>query len=567
MSWFADLKLSKKLAIGTVLKVFPFLCVCLYLASALSQTGRQTDLLFGRDLALISAARDLRLGLIHVGRSIRMQHLAPKDERGVYDGLIEAQRAKMKASIESIGKIELTDSQRRELETFRSKVDAWFVSIERAMAANHADKLADALVAIGESKKVAEELEPVVNRLIESANERAFAQHEAVAKAVEQGQAGLLLGALVSVLISIVVVWRVTEVVIPPIHEMREKLALVGEGDFTQRIESHSKDEVGQVAVALNATLDKVAKALLDVRTVARQLTGSAGELHSSATDISGGASEQASGFEETAASLEEITSTVKSTSENAQQATRLAADSRGAAESGQQVVESAISAMTDLSKSSRQIADIITTIDEIAFQTNLLALNAAVEAARAGEQGRGFAVVANEVRNLAQRSATSAREIKALIQGSLAKVDAGVQLVNQSGEALRGIVNAVKSVSGLMGEIASAAKEQSIGVEQVNKAVLQMDQITQRNAGQTEELTATADRLTASAKHLEQTVARFKLSGEGGIDAVMPAMKPAPKKPVSGGRPATAQGAGFRPLPPAPFPSEMTPPEGFQEF
>jgi methyl-accepting chemotaxis protein len=573
VSWFMNLKLSKKLAVGTVFKVTPFIALCGYLAVAFTEASESTDALFRNDVAAINAARDARFALVNVGRLIRMQYLAPKDERPRYRGLVEAQRQKMRDALEKLPKLKMTDAMARDLELFRSHIDAWGGHIDRTMSANEADRLPEALAAIGDAKASLEELEPAINRVLDGANAQAAAKHGEVMASVERAQTILGISTVLAVLVAIIVVWRVTTLVTTPIQEMREKLALVGDGDFTQRMEHRSADEVGQVAEALNATLDKVSKALGEVRSVAGQLTSSASELHSSATEISAGASEQASGFEETAASLEEITSTVRTTSENAQQATALASDSRGAAENGQQVVDTAISAMTELSKSSRQIADIITTIDEIAFQTNLLALNAAVEAARAGEQGRGFAVVANEVRNLAQRSATSAREIKALIQGSLSKVDTGVQLVNQSGEALRGIVGAVKRVSGLMGDIATASKEQSQGVDQVNKAVLQMDQITQRNAAQTEELTATADRLSASARHLEQTVARFKLQLSEAASSFEPAMASTarPKRqarPAPTPRPAASAG-GFSELPAAPFPSSPSKDgaDGFQEF
>jgi methyl-accepting chemotaxis protein len=576
VSWFSNLKLSRKLAVGTVLKVGPFLALCGYLAFAFSEASQNTDGLFKNDMAAISATRDVRFGLVNVGRLMRMQYLAQPAERAKYRGLVDAQRQKMRDALEKLPKFTMNDAMRRDVDLFRTRMDAWSGFVDRSMTAAEGDRMTEALAAIGEAKSVLDELEPAINRVLDGANTQAATKHGDVMASVERAKTILMVATLAALLLAVLVVWRVTAVITAPIHEMREKLGLVGEGDFTQRIEMRSSDEVGQVADALNSTLDKVSKALGEVRSVATQLTSAATELHSSATEISAGASEQASGFEETAASLEEITSTVRTTSENAQQATTLATDSRGAAENGQQVVDTAISAMTDLSKSSRQIADIITTIDEIAFQTNLLALNAAVEAARAGEQGRGFAVVANEVRNLAQRSATSAREIKALIQGSLAKVDSGVQLVNQSGEALRGIVNAVKRVSGLMGDIATASKEQSQGVEQVNKAVLQMDQITQRNAAQTEELTATADRLSASARHLEQTVARFKLAlGEAGGASFEPAFAEAPKSrraarpsPAPTPRPAASAG-GFSTLPAAPFPpaAPKDAPEGFQEF
>jgi methyl-accepting chemotaxis protein len=575
VSWFSDLKLSKKLAVGTVLKIGPFVAVCVYLGVDIARSAEQTDALFKNDVAAVSAARDMRIGLVDIGRLMRMQHLAPEKDRVTFSDDIDARKQQITEAMGRLDKLQISDAMHRDLEGFRGKFEVWAGLVRKVVSAHEAGDLAAGLTGMGDTRAILMELEPAVNRLVEGAMAQASQKHGAVIAAAETSRTVLIFATLVAVILSIVVVWRVTTIVTTPITEMREKLVLVGEGDFTQRIDNQSNDEVGQVASALNGTLEKVSKALGEVRSVAGQLTSAATELHSSATEISAGASEQASGFEETAASLEEITSTVRTTSENAQQATSLASDSRGAAENGQQVVDTAISAMTELSKSSRQIADIITTIDEIAFQTNLLALNAAVEAARAGEQGRGFAVVANEVRNLAQRSATSAREIKALIQGSLSKVDTGVQLVNQSGEALRGIVGAVKRVSGLMGDIATASKEQSQGVDQVNKAVLQMDQITQRNAAQTEELTATADRLSASARHLEQTVARFKLQLGEASASFEPAMASTsrPKRqsrpnPAPTPRPAASAG-GFSELPAAPFPSSPSKDaaDGFQEF
>jgi methyl-accepting chemotaxis protein len=577
MRWFSNLKLSRKLMLGTVLKVGPFLLVCALLLSAMADVGHRTDRLYRNDMAVISATRDVRYSLSVIGRALAQQHLAPKAERASARPVVEAQRLKLRSALEALGPLEFDEGARRDVEAFRAKLEPWSARVAKVMDANEADRLAEALLALGEVKGLQAEFEPLIDRALTSANASAARRHQEVVVAVERSRLALILGVVLSVLISLLVVWRVSAAVTAPIHELHRKLEAVGEGDFTQRIAAQSTDEVGQVAAALNATLEKVSRALAQVRTVSGQVTSAAAELHQSATEISAGAAEQAAGFEETAASLEEITSTVRTTSENAQQATTLTQDSRGAAESGQQVVDNAISAMTELSKSSRQIADIITTIDEIAFQTNLLALNAAVEAARAGDQGRGFAVVANEVRNLAQRSATSAKEIKQLIQGSLSRVDSGVTLVNQSGDALRGIVSSVARVSGLVGDIATASKEQSMGVDQVNKAVVQMDQVTQRNAAQTQELTATADRLSTSARHLEATVARFKL-GEGGatVEAAQPQRAatflrpkgaPAPTRATPSAVRAAPDSPAFTELPPAPFPTHGEAPDGFQEF
>jgi methyl-accepting chemotaxis protein len=229
----------------------------------------------------------------------------------------------------------------------------------------------------------------------------------------------------------------------------------------------------------------------------------------------------------------------VKQNSDSAQQARQLASGSKEVAEKGGSVVGSAVEAMSEINASSKKIAEIITAIDEIAFQTNLLALNAAVEAARAGEQGRGFAVVAAEVRNLAQRSASAAKEIKALIQDSVKKVDAGTELVNRSGATLGEIVNSVKRVTDIVTEIAAASREQSTGIDQVNKAVTQMDSVTQRNASQTEEMSATAQTLTEQAGQLRDLVSRFKLGNDGAARGPRPAV--AAKKGKAGTKPRPA--------------------------
>lgn len=253
--------------------------------------------------------------------------------------------------------------------------------------------------------------------------------------------------------------------------------------------------------------------ALLEVNSIAQSLSAASQQLAAASEQLSNGAQEQASSLEETAASLEQITSTVQQNADNAQQANQLSSGSREVAEKGGAVTQRAVGGMGEINAASKKIADIITTIDEIAFQTNLLALNAAVEAARAGEQGRGFAVVAGEVRNLAQRSAGAAKEIKSLIQDSVSKVESGTQLVNQSGETLDEIVTSVKRVTDIVAEIAAASREQASGIEQVNRAVTQMDQVTQNNASQTEELSSTAEALASQAHHLQEVVDQFNLT------------------------------------------------------
>jgi len=319
-----------------------------------------------------------------------------------------------------------------------------------------------------------------------------------------------------------------------------------GEGDLTRRLTVTGHGEIGELAESFNVFMGKLHEIIGQVRATAHQVAGAAHQLSSSTEHLSTGAQQQASSLEETAASLEEITGTVRQNADNANQANQLARASWDTADKGGQVVTSAVDAMGEINRSSKKIADIITTIDEIAFQTNLLALNAAVEAARAGEQGRGFAVVASEVRSLAQRSAEAAKEIKALIKDSVQKVDGGSELVNRSGQALTEIVGSVKRVTDFIAEIAAASQEQAQGIDQVNRAVAQMDQVVQANAAHTEELNSTAQALAAHSAELQALVGRFRLAaGPAG-----PSTFDEPPRPAVRQEPRRTTAAAGRPQP-----------------
>jgi methyl-accepting chemotaxis protein len=271
----------------------------------------------------------------------------------------------------------------------------------------------------------------------------------------------------------------------------------------------------------------KLSEIVGSVRTASEQVGSAAGQIAQGNDDLSQRTQEQASALEQTAASMEEMTSTVKQNADNARQAKQLAEGARAHAERGGQVVSEAVGAMQEINASSRQIADIIGVIDGIAFQTNLLALNAAVEAARAGEQGRGFAVVATEVRSLAQRSATAAKEIKELIGGSVEKVRAGSELVDASGSVLKDILESVKKVSDIVAEIAAASEEQAAGIEQVNNAVVQMDSTTQQNAALVEEAAAASKAMQMQAQELVAQISYFSST------ATPSSTMPAPKRSV----------------------------------
>jgi methyl-accepting chemotaxis protein len=322
------------------------------------------------------------------------------------------------------------------------------------------------------------------------------------------------------------------------------------DGNLTSRIATAGKSgQIETLVSSINALVDNMMKVVSEIKRTASEVHSGAEEISRGNTDLSQRTEEQASSLEETASSMEQMTSTVKNNADNAAQANQLASAAREQAERGGSVVGAAVVAMGEINASSKRIADIISVIDEIAFQTNLLALNAAVEAARAGEQGRGFAVVASEVRNLASRSAEAAKEIKTLIQDSVGKVTEGTKLVDESGKALAEIVLRVKKVTDVMAEIASSSREQASGIEQVNKAITMMDEVTQQNAALVEEASAAAQALTEQASNLTQLISRYEV-GEGSAEGA----------PHSAARPATAAPATERRGPNRPLTGKKRP-------
>ena len=333
--------------------------------------------------------------------------------------------------------------------------------------------------------------------------------------------------------------------------ELQEMLAGTLGGNLTQRIALTGKTGFFEaLSKGVNQLADNMAEIVSKVKHAAGEVYRGADEISQGNANLSQRTEEQSSSLEETASSMEQMTSTVKQNADNAGQASQLAMAARDQAEKGGSVVAKAVNAMTDINDASKKIADIIGVIDEIAFQTNLLALNAAVEAARAGEQGRGFAVVASEVRNLAGRSATAAKEIKELIQDSVRKVEDGSVLVTQSGQTLEQIVSSVKKVSDIVAEIAAASREQSSGIEQVNRAVMQMDELTQQNAALVEEATAASQSMAEQAGELNSMMGRYILSDSATAAAAAAVKRPQAPKPAvakakSPAAPATVERRG----------------------
>ncbi|SDA81307.1 methyl-accepting chemotaxis protein [Janthinobacterium sp. 551a] len=325
----------------------------------------------------------------------------------------------------------------------------------------------------------------------------------------------LLTLAALALAFGVVCAWVLTMGIVRPLRTAVEIARKVADGDLTAQIDASAKDETGQLLLALQDMNTSLLNIVSEVRSGTDSIATSSTQIAAGNQDLSSRTEEQAGSLEETASSMEELTSTVKQNADNARQANQLAASAAQVAVKGGDVVAQVVGTMQSINASSNKIVDIISVIDGIAFQTNILALNAAVEAARAGEQGRGFAVVASEVRNLAQRSASAAKEIKTLIGASVEQVNAGSMLVAQAGSTMNDIVDSVQRVSDIITEITAASSEQSVGIDEINRAIGQMDAVTQQNAALVEESAAAAESMQHQAHSLAQVVSVFKLNGQ----------------------------------------------------
>ncbi|NBW48670.1 MAG: HAMP domain-containing protein [Betaproteobacteria bacterium] len=363
---------------------------------------------------------------------------------------------------------------------------------------------------------------PAANRWLDAIDENIElqqqsneAEYTAAALSYLEARNTLLAAALASVLLSALLAWAITRSVTRPVATAIHAAERVTQGDLTVPIQSQGADETAQLLTTLGSMQGGLNTIVGGVRQNAGSLATASEQIAQGNHDLSARTEQQASALEQTAASLEELSAAVHSNAEHAKEANQLAIDASAVAVQGGEVVAQVVSTMRGINESSRQISDIISVIDGIAFQTNILALNAAVEAARAGEQGRGFAVVATEVRTLAGKSAQAAKEIKSLISASVERVEHGTALVDRAGETMTQVVDSIQKVTRLMGDISLASREQSQGVAEVDQAIQQMDQVTQQNAAMVEEMAAAAASLNQQAQDLVSIVAVFQLRDE----------------------------------------------------
>ena len=484
--------------------------------------------------AINAIARHLRNGYIYSGAEQQKSIDSIAGERKVINENLE----KLDKSITSVKGREL-------LKKVAETRAAYVVEQDKFLELLKADKKVEIVALMqGGLRKAQNEYLKAVNDLIDFQTEVMTEDGKAAGALAEAAQRMMLILSAVAALLTVFFAWFITRSITVPLNLAVQVAQKVAAGDLTSHIEVQSKDETGILTQALKEMNDSLKKIVGEVRSGTEAIGSGTKQIASGNADLSQRTEEQASSLEETASSMEELTSTVKQNAENAKQANQLALGASTVAVKGGQVVSEVVTTMSSINESSKKIVDIIGVIDGIAFQTNILALNAAVEAARAGEQGRGFAVVASEVRNLAQRSAAAAKEIKALIGDSVDKVGAGTKLVDEAGKTMEEIVNSVKRVTDIMSEITAASQEQSAGIEQVNQAITQMDEVTQQNAALVEEAAAAAESLEEQAQNLQAAVAIFNIGGHTTTVRSQPSVRKTERPALS-----TPQRSAPRPL------------------
>ncbi|KAB8059866.1 HAMP domain-containing protein [Janthinobacterium sp. FT14W] len=536
MKWFFDLKIATKLILsfGAVLLLTAALGVSAIFSMARINTA-STDL-SANWMPSVLAAMSMRSDVSDFRRWELAHMLAAQDaDMAQNEARMTETQSKLKTDGDNYRALISEPGEKEVFERFLAlndefmRLHATMLSLSREMKKEEARALA-----VGPSAKVMADMMVTLDKLV-SINTEGGARSSASADATYAASRASLIGLLVGIVVigMLLALW-VARSVARPLIEAVGVARQVAAGDLTAHIVVQSQDETGQLMQALKDMNASLQNLVGQVRSGTDTIATASSQIAAGNQDLSSRTEEQASSLEETASSMEELTSTVKQNADNARQANTMALTSSSIAIEGGKVVSEVVGTMASINASSRKIVDIIAVIDGIAFQTNILALNAAVEAARAGEQGRGFAVVATEVRNLAQRSAAAAKDIKVLIGDSVEKVEAGSALVDQAGRTMDDIVASITRVTDIMSEITAASSEQSAGIEQVNQAIAQMDQVTQQNAALVEEAAAAAESMQEQAASLSAVVSIFRLDAASAAGRAPSAPTKAVKAPAA---------------------------------
>jgi len=515
MKWFYDLRISRKLIASFAIVAIMVAVLGAFSINQLDKVNGASTEMATNWLPTIRTLSTIELTVSHI-RSFELQHILAKDPKE-YDEIENS----AKQQVENLKKqqalyvTQITEPEEKALyPEVEKQIASFLTEHDKILAISRQGKDQEArALQRGEGTRAYRALLGNLDKLVEVNDKGASNSNILADVAYAQSRVWILVTVLVCIVSAMLLAVWVSRLIARPLEQAVSVAQRVAGGDLTADITPSGNDEAGQLLVALKSMNDSLLNIVSEVRQGTVTITTGSTEIAKGNLDLSSRTEQQASSLEETASAMEELTSTVKQNADNARQANQLAESASEVAIAGGNVVNKVVTTMGSINESSRKIADIIGVIDGIAFQTNILALNAAVEAARAGEQGRGFAVVASEVRSLAQRSAAAAKEIKELIDGSVAQVGAGSKLVEEAGSTMAEVVNSVRRVTDIVAEISSASQEQSQGIEQVNIAISQMDEVTQQNAALVEQAAAAAGSLQEQAEKLADTVSVFKLN------------------------------------------------------
>ena len=515
MDRFYNFKIATKLMISFAVVISLTVLLGVFSISRLSQVNETATKLGAEWMPSVRVLLQMKTNVV-IFRLQELRHILAQDnaERVSREKAMDVLLVTLRKQREEYLALASNDMERAAMEEFAGLWQQYMVEHEQLIALSRQEKDVEANGFIqGKSLAINKKLTDCLEKLTTYNIDGGTAAYQDGAQLYTQARGwiiGMLLGC---VALGALLAAFIARIISRPLTRAVTLARSVAAGDLTSNIEVDSKDETGQLALALREMNDKLAGLVSKVRDGAETIATASSQIAAGNQDLSSRTEQQASSLEETASSMEELTSTVKHNADNARQANGLAEKASSVAAQGGEVVNQVVTTMGDINASAQKISDIISVIDGIAFQTNILALNAAVEAARAGEQGRGFAVVASEVRNLAQRCAAAAKEIKELIGDAVEKTSLGSKLVDQAGVRMTEIVASIARVTEMMSSIADASREQTVGIEQVNEAITQMDQVTQQNAALVEEAAAAAESMQEQASAMVSLVSVFQLN------------------------------------------------------
>jgi methyl-accepting chemotaxis protein len=521
IAMLTNLNISTRLGAGfSAILIFMAIIIAMG-SSRLIAIGHANNKLMTEQVVVTAANSVETFALDAAVRTLALLTLTERDARVNSYKRIDADTKMMDDALATLARLMTSPEEKAilgKVQTARTVYTASFLKVAEMIESGEADDAATLMN--DETSRLLDSLLGQIGLLTDMQKKKLADSAAEVKSDIDTARMWMILLGVVALLASIGLAYVISRSITRPLNHAVKVAQTVATGDLTSRIDAHGNDETGKLLQALKNMNQNLSRIVGQVRLGTEAIATASNQIVSGNLDLSNRTESQASSLEETASSMEELNSTVKQNVDYARQANQLVISASDVAMKGGDVVNRVVTTMSSIKASSSKIVDIIGVIDGIAFQTNILALNAAVEAARAGEQGRGFAVVAAEVRSLAQRSASAAKEIKRLIGDSVEKVDSGASLVDQAGATMDDIVSSVKQVADIMGEITSASREQSAGIDQVNQAIGQIDEMTQQNAALVEQATAAAESLKNQASILLQGVSAFKLAQGAALPA-----------------------------------------------